>query len=255
MQNVIQKSIAGLALVVVILLSACKKGDDNDPQAAPNTLITKIIAPSENDPGQYDTATISYNADNTVHQITSVSGSAEVADFYYTPGLIRKVSAYPGGTETIVDSILLGANGLPTASYEKYDFYPTLNTAQYYTYNTAGELIQTIVLYPNLTGYPADTVTHTWANGDMTSQVSTSGERDFNYTYNTAEACSPGDYLYLAHLVATGQTMKPNSHLCIGASGGTDPAILSYIYDSDHRIIKYTSTQNGQIEGEAFFSY
>jgi hypothetical protein len=249
----------GISLLIIstaILLHACKK-DDNNTAAAPgnNQLITKIIGPDASGiPGMIDTVLISYNADSSIHQITNSQTSGGTITFYYSSSLIKRVTTSAGNTEVLVDSIVLDAGGRALARYEIISNYPLYNTNQYYSYNTSGQLVRTIISYPNVTGMPDDTVTHSWSNGDMVSEISTSGAYDFTYSFDMQRPCQPGDPLYIAHLTESGFPRAPNAHLCTATSESLSTAAYTYGYDGNNRITQYIVTQDQKAD-TSYFQY
>lgn len=243
-------------LAIATLFQACKK-KDNSNIGGHKALISKIITSSSTVPGTFDTAYITYNADSTINYISRMSsGSVNDQHYYYSANLIRVVFGDNSSGYAEVNSIILGVNGLPITRYVLFDAYPLYSTTDYYTYNSAGELIQTLHSNPNMTGVPNDTITHVWANGDLVSQTSTSGEFDATYSFNTDQLCKAGDALYLSHLTNTGLTTNPNDHLCIGIDmGTTSAATITYTYDSQNRITSTTAYQAGQSNGTTYFEY
>lgn len=241
------------ALLSFSLMPSCKKGDETIPPSS-NGLITKIIAHDQLNPAAYDTALISYNTDSTIHQIVNSMNNDGSVTFYYSTGLIKRVTSYAGTSETIVDSIIMGTDGLPIASYEILNAYPGMNSEQRYSYNSNGELERMIFIYTNQPSYPIDTVTYTWVDGDLVSQVSTTGERDFIYTYDIQKPCQPGDPVYLLHFTETGLRTLPNSHLCTSIDQGGGPASYTYAYDASNRITQLIVTQ-GQDSDTSYFGY
>ncbi|MBS1616321.1 MAG: hypothetical protein JST06_09425 [Bacteroidetes bacterium] len=234
-------------------MPSCKKGDETIVPSS-DGLITKIIAHDQLSPTTYDTALISYNTDSTIHQIVNSMNNDGSVTFYYSTGLIKRVTSYASTSETIVDSIIVGTDGVPIASYEILNAHPEMNTEQHYSYNTNGELAQTLITYPSISPIPLDTINYTWVDGDLVSQVSTTGQYDINYTYDTNKPCQPGDPLYLMHLTETGLRRLPNTHLCIAMEAGGDPAQYSYTYDASNRINQLIVTQ-GQDSDTSYFGY
>ncbi len=247
--------VIAFALAITLILPSCKKKDDDNSGTVPASSLIRKVSTIEIT-GQEDTATIEYNTDQTVHRISHLVAFNGVSTFYYTPGLVRRITTYPNSNQVTTDSMIMGSNGMPAVICHMDNTAAEYNTIEQHSYNADGTQMRTIITYPNLPQIQVDTLTYTWVDGDLLKEHHANDNFDVTFTYNTAFPCMSGDELYVEHLLATGRSGLPCKHLCTSCSiGGNDVLTYTYSYDASNRIAGYVIHEDGEGDKNVYYSY
>jgi len=242
-----------LLISIILILPSCKQ---NDNPAPVNTDKIKTIT-TINNPGNFPdttTTTITYNSNGTIAYADETQyGNTLRTTYTYTTSYIVVNQNQTGSSDYVRDSFAINSNGIPTYHYETISLDPTYNTEEIFFYSSNGQLAKTISSFPNIG--QIDTIFSTWSNGDLIQQVSTLGEHDMAYGFNTGIPCQPGDALFVNQLLALGYTQGLNDHLVTAMDPGADQATITYTYDSQNRINGFTSVQSGKTNSIVSIGY
>ena len=216
-----------LPLFIVIILSSaiCKKDDVQN--IVPGTCRIATATGIGSSP-----ATISYQSNG---KIAKIEYDDVVRTYTYGTNSIIILSK-EGGSFDERKTLTLNNDGLPLNVRGDY------NQAGTQWYNDAFEYIGKEVakrIESDYTGAAPDTITYTWAGGNLIKEQSRS-YGTVNYAYYTDKTILAGDHFYFEQLLTNGYQYVLNKNLLKSAQARNYPADnFYYTYDTDEKIISY----------------
>lgn len=237
-----------------MILMSCS----SDSSSSSSEILLKNEIVTDPSDGSSYTMTYTYNGTNLTKISYDDDGSYD--KFYYTGDLITKIEFFDD-TDFLEGKTTYTYNSdNKLTSYVSLDYLSDDGEREVYTYNTNGT-VSGVSYYGDLVTQttPSSTRTITLSNGEVISEVSTSGSNSFTYTYDTKNhpyknikgfdkigAYSDSDNLGVNHNLLTR----------VQTSGTfTNTQNYSYTYNSDNYPLTMSSSVLGVVQETVQYIY
>lgn len=248
------------ALLLILILTSCSSDSSSPSPSISGALLKNEIVTDPSDGSSY-TMTYTYSGTNLTQIAYDDDDSYD--KFYYTGDLITKIEFYDD-TDFLEGKVIYTYNSdNKLASYVSVDYVNDNGDREVYTYNSDGT-VSGVSYYGDSVSQntPSTTRTISFSNGEVSSEVTTSGSGSistYTYTYDTKNnpyknitgynkiaAYADSDNTGVAHNVVTR----------VRTSGAfTNTSNYSYTYNSSDYPLTLSSSTSGIVNESIQYIY